>query len=76
METIGPLDLIHVPSTLARCSACGSQLFASIPEFFVDNGEPVKSEIYVSCTACDDTIKSLIAEQVREWVFATFRVLR
>lgn len=76
VKLVRALDPIHVPSELAMCPACGSQLFASISSCFVDNGRPVKSEIYVGCIECDDNIDRVIVLRVREWIHSGYRVMR
>jgi hypothetical protein len=76
VKLVHALDPIHIPPELAICSACGSQLFASVQSYFVDDGRPVKSEIYVGCVECEDKIDRVIVHRVREWIYTSYRVMR
>jgi hypothetical protein len=76
VESIGPYELIHLPSAVATCAACGSHLFAVIAAFFDQDGEPIESEIYCGCVVCDEEIGTSMLAGIRKWVHAKYRVMR
>jgi hypothetical protein len=75
VKLIHPVEVIHVPREVSTCSACGWPLFAFIAAFF-DDGEPVESQIYTGCVACDEMIEARVLGHVREWVHDGYRVVR